>query len=95
MSNCIDTKPFNNWDYSEHFDGTLTEDAIQGMDAVLAEIERQPVIKLVRCKDCLHYTPAKGNSDWGYCTYWSDGYEPSNETDFCSHGFVQKEQNKN
>lgn len=67
--------------------GKMREDAVLELKAILADIEAQPTIDLVQCKDCENW-----DTDWipsGYtlddhCHYCTVMDLVTNEADWCS-----------
>lgn len=58
----------------------------EACSAIVADVEQLPaadVVKVVRCKNCKHYTPFD-NLDYGTCTRWYN--EKVEENYFCGKG---------
>ena len=58
---------------------------------ILATIDHEPTIdavKIVRCKDCKHYSVKGKTTQFGFCGY---RYAGTDETDYCSRAVRRKE----
>ena len=57
-----------------------------GFDAIKGVIDDAPTIdavKVVRCKDCRHYSVEGETTRFGWCGYWN---KPTDEMRYCSDG---------
>jgi hypothetical protein len=69
--------------------GIVVKNWVADIDDVIRSLNDNDVVKVVRCKDCKHFSKAGGLLDYDYCSqiYDCDGtHSEAYPDDFCSRG---------